>query len=323
MSKIKLFTGPRLERHRWACDASVARGGWQSEDITNRAHEFLFEEVELAPDVTLSDIFTLISDNPILQDVYRQEFVAELCEEAKKGATPAVEKNWERIEYLELYQIWALNSTIQEYARVGRFNLHGVGIIQEADIFEHGLLAHKKDERITWGVSMTPVRQLLLLPVRVCAEVLICEDDVDSRNFGQTIRKGTNIEITLGSLIRDTLWELSVHGSPETSAKVREDLLEQVEALEQGALETVSFETVFEGLGLTPHQDVYAKFFESCDGASAQELYRALSALEDLMPVQAGLLEELSAGVVVKPEFAALTSREFRKLIRLSQHEDR
>ena len=321
MSDIKLFPGPRLERHEWVYDEARAAGEWKSEVVTDRAHEFLFRGVEVAPDVTLADIFALVAPNPVLMAVYRQEFVEELCTEYQKGPVAPTGEGWEKLEHLELYQVWALDTAAKSYQGPGRFSLHGVGVVQPADIVEYGTVMHKKDERIQWGVSMTPLRQMLHLPVRVNTEVRVCEDDVDSCNYGKTILTAANPHITLGSFIKETLWELSFHGGPDESATLREDLMEQVEEVKAGTAETVVYEDIFESLGFNSRNSVYNQFFDAWNQSEAHELYRALHEVEDAQSVQEGLQAVLGEGVVVKAEFAGLPAREFRKLVRLAQFE--
>jgi len=305
MTELKLFPGPHLERRKWVADQASDTGQWKWQDVSEQAHEFLYRDVEVAPDVTLADIFALVGSNPILRAVYRQEFVDELCAEAAKGPAVPTDQLWERLEYLELYQVWTLDSATQEFEGAGRFNLHGVGGVQEADIVEHGHVMHKKNERIEWGVSLTPVRQLLHLPVRVRAQVLVCEEDMDSCNYGKTIQKVINCQITLGRFIQATLWEL------------REDLLEQVAEVKAGLTESRAHDDIFESLGFPSRSSVYDQFFDSWSSVSAHELDQALRRLTDAQPVQQGLSEAFEDRVKVKPEFAALAAREFRKLVRL------
>ena len=82
--------------------------------------------------MTLADIFALVGTNPVLRAVYCQEFVDELCDEASKGPVVSNDKPWERLEYLEIYQVWTLDSATQEFEGAGRFHFHGVGVVQDA-----------------------------------------------------------------------------------------------------------------------------------------------------------------------------------------------
>lgn len=181
MSELQLTAGLRLVRKSWIYDEDKGIGEWVSTDVTDRAFEYLFQELVIDPDVTLADVFGLVMDDPILQAVFRQDFVAELCAEVRKGPVAKEGEPWQKIEYLELYQLWNHDTSTGTYEEVGRHRLHGVGVVQQADIFEHGYLAYKNGERTKWGISLTPVRELLHLPVRVNNEVLICEADMDAK----------------------------------------------------------------------------------------------------------------------------------------------
>lgn len=320
MSELQFFPGPRLVRKAWVYDDDAGTGEWISTDVTDRAHEFLFREVVSDPGVTLADVFRLVMDNPTMQSVFRQEFVSELCAEVRQGPVAKAEEAWEQIEYLELYQLWNQDTSINAYQGVGRFHLHGMGIVQEADIFEHGHLAHKKGERIKWGVSLSPIRELLHLPVRIQSEVLICEDDLDAKMYGHTLQVGKSENITLGNLIREILWELSWHGAPEDSEKVSQGLKDQIAELDAGTAKTTSHEDVFESLGFVSTKVVYAQFFIGSEDLDQGAVYRALHDLEDAELAHVGLQRLMDGRLQVRPDFAALTGRELRKAVREARH---
>lgn len=323
MSELQLFPGPRLVRKAWVYDDDAGTGEWISTDVTDRAHEFLFQDVASDPDVTLADVFRLVMDAPIMQSVFRQEFVSELCAEVRKGPVAKAEEDWEQIEYLELYQLWNHDTSTNAYQGVGRFHLHGMGILQESDIFEHGHLAHKKGERIKWSVSLSPVRELLHLPVRIQGEVLICEDDIDAKMYGHTLQVGKSENITLGNLIREILWALSWHGTPEDSETVSQGLKDQMAELDAGTAKTTSHEDVFESLGFVSTKVVYAEFFTSSEDMGQGAVYRALHDLEDTELAHVGLKRVLDGKLQVRPDFANLTGRELRKAVREARHRKR
>ena len=316
MSEIQLSPGPRLERKAWVYDDAQGTGEYVTTDITARAHEYLFRDVTVAPDVTLDDVFKLVMDEPVMQAVFRQEFVAELCEEVRKGPVSKEEEHWQKLEYLELYQVWTRNSATAEFGEVNRFHLHGVGVVQEEDICEHEYLTHKKGERTKWAISLAPVRELLHLPVRVNFEVKVCEDDLDAKLYAESIQTGTNRAITLGSFIRETLWELSWHGSPKDSADVMQGLKEQVAELDNGTMKTIPHEDVLERLRFVSTKVVYAQFFLGSDAIDESKVYRALRDLENEEPAQDGLKRMLDGKLQVRQEFAHLSGRELRKVVR-------
>jgi hypothetical protein len=224
--------------------------------------------------VTLADVFRLVMDEPIMQAVFRQDFVAELCAEVRKGPVTKAEDAWQRIEYLELYQLWHYDTSTATYEEVGRYHLHGVGVVQEADIFEHGHIAHKKGERTKWSISLSPVRELLHLPVRVNHEVLICEADIDAKQYAKTLQTVKSGRITLGSFIREVLWELSWHGAPADSEKVIQGLKDQMAEIDAGTAKSTPHEEVMERLGFVPKKVVYAQFFVGSEDCGPDEVLR-------------------------------------------------
>jgi hypothetical protein len=293
-----------------------------STDVTDSAFEYLFQELAIDPDVTLADVFGLVNDNPIMQAVFRQEFVAELCVEVRKGPVAKEGEPWEKIEFLELFQLWNHDTSTGIYEDVGRHYLHGVGVVQEADIFEHGHLAHKKGERTKWAISLTPVRELLNLPVRVNNEVLVCEADMDAKQYANTLQVVKSERITLGSFIREIFWELSWHGSPEDSEKVSQGLKDQVAEIDAGTVKTERHTDVMESLGFVSTSAVYARFFVASEDFESGEVYRALHALEDDESVHVGLQRLLDGKLQVHPQFVGLTGRALRKAVREAQYGD-
>lgn len=320
MSELQLTAGPRLVRRSWIYDDQNDIGKWVSTDVTDRAFEYLFQELDVGPDVTLADVFGLLMDEPIMQAVFRQDFVAELCAEVRKGPVAKEEQAWQKIEYLELYQRWQLDTSTGTYEEVSRHHFHGVGVVQEADIFEHGYLAHKKGERTKWGISLTPVRELLHLPVRINSEVLICEADVDAKQYANTLQIVKSERITLGSFIREILWELSWHGSPEESEKFSQGLKEQVAEIDAATAKTLPHEDVMESLGFVSTSAVYARFFVGNEDLGSDDVYRALHALEDDELAQDGLQRLLEGKLQIRPQFSALTGRALRKAVREARY---
>ena len=329
MSKLKLIQGGKgliLDRQEWVYDHATKVGEWVSHDVSSRAIEFLFQDIEIDENVTLGGIFQFIEANPLLKTVFRQDFVNELCDEATKDILQK-EPFSQNIEYLELYQVWSLDTHTKEYSNVGRFCLHGIGYVQEEDLMEgaeegnEGWLACKKGDRINWGVSMTPVREMLALPVRLNHEVIICEDDLHSKQFMNTISTGKFTRITLGVFIREVLWELSWHGSPEETKETFEDLLRRSEDIKSDAIETIPMDDVFESLGCKPESVIHATFFNGSEKFNKSVIGSAIRNLEDNECITTGLKELIDHGLLINPEFTDLTGRELRKMISEKRHQ--
>lgn len=316
MEKLYLLPGPRLLRTACTLASDSPGAQWSTRDVTKQANEYLFKPVEIGEGVTLTDIFGLLIDDPVMQLVFRQCFVTELCAEVVKGAIRKNEPSPEQIEYLELYQHWSFDSHTKAYSSVGRYMVHGIGPELVADVNVENWLMYKKGTRIQWSISMSPVRELLHLPVRLKEQVSVSEDDLDARNYGQEVSQGLNRTITLGTLIRELLWEMSWHGAPEETLKISEELKEQVDEIKAGTVETVPFESVFESLGYPSDATVYATVFEISGSVETKEIISVLRDLDDTESAALGLSRIFSETVSLKPEFEALSGRELRSHIR-------
>jgi hypothetical protein len=129
-----------------------------------------------------------------------------------------------------------------------------------------------------------------------------------------------NKNITLGRFIRDTLWELSWHGTPEDSEKVSQGLKEQMAEIDAGAVKTIPHVDVFESLGFLSRKDVYSQFFVGADTFDPDEVYQVLRQLEDVELAKSGLQRLLGDKLRLHPDFAELTGRELRKAVREARH---
>ena len=190
-----------------------------------------------------------------------------------------------------------------------RLHLHGIGHELAEDLPEE---RRKKGERIEWSVSLTPLRELLALPVRVKAEVRITEEDATAKAYMSEIRRARNADVTLGQVIHGLLWELSFHGGPQEQREVSEDLKRRVAEVDAGTVELVSADDVFEPL-YKPGCDA---LFEELGGRSTREIATAIRDIDDDQNAAAWLERVFEGAVVVKPQFRNRSGREFRKAFR-------
>jgi len=112
---------------------------------------------------------------------------------------------------------------------------------------------------------------------------------MDAKQYANTLQVVKSERITLGNFIREILWELSWHGSPEDSEKIGQGLKEQVTEIDAGTAKTVPHEDVMESLGFVSTSAVYAQFYVGSEDVGRDEVYRALHALEDDELAQDGL----------------------------------
>jgi hypothetical protein len=312
MQHLILRPGPMLVTRPFRPEPDDLGGRLNEVDVTGRAHEFLFEFITIRAGTTLGDVFRLMEASPLLQKFYRQDFAEELCAEARKGSVDARVQDQaahEVIEFLELYQHWGLDTSTNEYSGTQRLNLHGIGQELSEDPPGEG---RKKGERIEWSVSLTPLRELLPLPIRVNAEVRITEDDANTRAYMREIRRGRHPDVTLGQVIHGLLWELSFHGGPQEQQEVAEGLTRQVAEIDAGTAELVSGDDIFEPLD-RPGCDA---LFDDLGGRCTREIATAIRDIDDDENAAAWLDKAFDGEVVVKAQFRDRTGREFRKAFR-------
>ncbi len=307
MQHLILRPGPELALREFRPEQDDLGRRPNEHDVTERAHEFLFEPVTLHGDTTLADIFGLIEASPLLKHVYRSAFVEELCAEANKGAvSDALQPLHECIEYLELYAQWALDTHTQTYSGTTRLGLHGVGpVLQEDHPEEH----KRKGERIEWSVSLTPLRDLLAVPVRVNHEERITEGDQAAQAWMQEIRRAQVEDVTLGQVLEGLLWELSFHGGPGEQEAVAEDLRQRVAEVRGGTAETVSSDDLFERLDVPR----CAAMFDDLGGHRPREIGQALHNIGDAENAVQWIEQKFEGRVRVKADYRELNGREFRR----------
>ncbi len=238
-----LNAGGTLVDWRWTYDEATETGAYVPRTVTERASEFLGEKVTLEDGVTLADLFELLERDHVLLAVFRRDFAVELLAEvrAAKAAGPWVapdEPPEERIEFLELYRTWERNSKTQALEGVAHVAFHGVGPVLEADVLDHGHVVHRAGDRIQWGVSTASPASMLGLPLRYRTKVLICEGDLDAREWGRERDSVELAELTLFELLHGVLWELSFHGAAEDREAFLTELRDSVEAVRKGSAKT-------------------------------------------------------------------------------------
>ena len=259
MQHLILRPGPELALREFRPQPNDLERRPQEHDVTERAHEFLFEPVTLHADTTLADVFGLIEASPLLKHVHRPAFVEELCAEAGKGA------------------------------------------VRDAPQPLH--------ERIEWSVSLTPLRALLAVPVRVNHEVRITEDDQAAQAWMQEIGRAQVEDVTLGQVLEGLLWELSFHGGPGEQEAVAEDLRQRVAEVRGGTAETVSSDDLFERLDVPR----CAGMFDDLGGHRPREIGQALHNIGDVENAARWIEQKFVGRVLVKADYRELSGREFRR----------
>lgn len=311
MNTLTFGPGGALVAHNFSArdadDVPAAR------NVAEHAVAYLFEPVVLHSGLKLGDIFQLFEVCPELHAVFRRNWSFAICEEARKG--PVSRPNYDHpaedagIEYLELYWSWALDTSSKLYSGMHGLELHGVGSVMEADCPTYGV---KAGGRIHWSVSLTPVRELLELPLRLREELTIVEDDLDAKGWRETVATGRCTEVLLGQVIQGVLDELCFHGGPQEKEEVSDGLKAQLAEMEAGTMKTTPADDLFEELD----RPGFVALFETLGGIRPAEVNRAMRAIEDDEPAGPALDRAFDGKVVVKMPFRSRPGREFRKLFR-------
>lgn len=300
---LRLSTGPALTYHRH---------GDPVQDVTGRAHEFLNELLDAGEDVTLYDYLALLGISPLLQAVYTRDFAESIFQEVQKG--PLEQPAEDPLEYLELYFQWRLDSSTRAYSGLSRMQLHGIGTVLQED--RDG---YKSGQRIAWGLTGLPLRELLSIPVRVNHEVSVIESDADAHAEGKEIQKIHLDAVTLGQVLHGLLWELSFHGSPVQAQAFWEEIKngqENFKADQESAI-TATSECIFKDLGLPVPAGV-ALIFETIGGQDPWGLGYWLKKIPDQDLASEAIALAFQGEVVVKPEYRKLTGYAFRRAFRLA-----
>lgn len=329
MNYLSLFPGPRLIRKAWTIpDEAPVR---EDVDVTDKAHTYLFRTVRLEEGVTLQDLFGLFEADQILPFLYQQDFAEEVLEEARKGpVASAGELDYERLEALELYGCWKLDTSTGELDGAERWSLHGVGITPQEDIYQDEYLAYPKGERITWSLTLTPLRELLALPIKHCSQVPLLQNDFAAKRFGQALHQVDPGLINLGELLHSVLYALTFFGGPQSQAVEREGLKAQMAELAnyrnaeedeaEGEGVEIGKEDFFVSLGFRSRESVNAQFFEGSMTGDLSAVTRLVREVEDHEPARPALLELSSGELELRAEYASLTGYQLRKAIREAGH---
>lgn len=302
---VKFAHGPRLTYKCYPMKTKI--------DVTARGHEFLFEEVALAEDVTLADIFGLLEASPLLVEVYRRNFAQQLQAEAQKGPLKAKKcKKSERIDSLALCSHWHQDTSSDSISGNHLLHLDGQGPVLQKASREYGV---KAGERVKFSVSLTPLRELLSLPLRINLQTPVYEADLDAFLCNQELRAIRQEGFTLGQVIQSVLWELSFHGTPAQSAKFTASLKKEMDEIKAGTSKTVPVGDMFEGFDRPGVEAMFATIANH----SPSDISWALRSIPDDGDVSEALREQFADSVEVKDEYKTLKGREFRRTFRLAK----
>lgn len=324
---IYLSSGGNLLQCIWSYDEDTEVGKWLSIDVSDKAEQYLFDDIEIGDNVTLADLFTLVEKSPVLKQVYRRSYINELAAHAQLGVNPNFTPGYspDAIEYLELYQQWSFDSNSKTYRPLHNLFFHGVGYQLKEDVLEtDSNFGYPAGHRIQWGLSFTDIRDLLQLPIKIKREVAITEDDLDAVEFGQVINVANLSGVSLGQVLHGVFWELSFFGGPEETKAVGDELKSQVAEIRSGDanIDDLEYRSIADLL-FDRDQAGCNRMFSALGSFTPHEIYKVLRMLENDSIVGQSLNLFAEHGLVIKPEYAELTARAFRKLFREATDQSR
>ncbi|WP_201211293.1 hypothetical protein [Rhodocyclus purpureus] len=297
MPALTLHPGPRLLRPARSDDSPP-----DDEDVGARAVEFLFEPLELAPDLRLRDLFGLLGQCPALLTVYRRFYAEELCAEAALGPLPASSK----LLSIELKQAWNYDSHARAYSDVRRLQL---SVVREPD-HDDGC-PPDADGLVRYSLAGSSLRPLLDLPLRLKSEVDIHEADRYSTRSGQRLRTVRCSELTLGDLLQSVLWELTWFGPPATIREFVEEMAEGTDEAESWReMDADEFMDQFFG---DDERRACELLFESIGTLSARKITNVLDRIPDRCNGRQWLARNLGKQVQLRPAFRRLNGRDLRQ----------
>lgn len=299
MPQVTLVPGPRLLR-----EITLDDGKWRDEDITERAVEFLFDQLVLGADLRLRDLFGLFDRCPALEAVYRRCHAHELCAEATLGPVPDDEKS--DLRHLELNRFWEYDSHAREYQSVWRLGVSGVGLPPENTspnwIDAEGLTRY--------SLLGAPLRPMLDLPLRLNAEVMVSEADQHSTRYCGQLAQVRCADLILGALLQAVLWEMTWLGPPDESKETVEEF--SVLDAKPQAWHEVDFDSYMESMSGGNRQLACKTLFESIGRFSVKQVVHVLDQVPDRYNGRQWFSKQLGKSVRLRPAFRRLNGRDLR-----------
>ena len=303
MPQVTLLPGPRLLR-----ELTLDDGTHQDEDVTERAVEFLFDQLLLGPDLRLRDLFGLFERCPALEPVYRRFWARELCAEAALG--PVAPDEEDELRRLELKRFWDYDSHAREYRGVWRLDISGLSLPPENThprwINAEGL--------ISCGVLGAPLRPMLDLPLRLNPEVVISEADEHSTRYAEPVNRVRCTDLILGTLLQTVLWEMTWFGPPGESEETVEEMAEEFAELDAKpqAWREMDPDSYMESVFGGSRQRACDTLFESIGRFSAKQINHLLDQVPDRYNGRQWLNKQLGKQVKLRPAYRRLNGRDLR-----------
>jgi len=197
-------------------------------DVTANFKKYLFNNCEVSEETTLGDLITFMEkDLPFWKSII--PFNLELFIEESKKENKNIDDKEDKIEFLELYQFLETTSSLgkKEFQGILFPNFHGVGFAKkdETALF----FSLKKGDRISYSVSMSPINELVHLPVRLNKKSSLIIQEINFKKT-QIIELGEGPYSLIG-IIYGIFWEISFYGPPVSRNNIKNNLIQQGKSL--------------------------------------------------------------------------------------------
>ncbi|CAN5738483.1 hypothetical protein BH23GEM9_BH23GEM9_32080 [soil metagenome] len=223
MNKVTLYSD-RVVARRYSDEETVRPASLL--DLSR----FFFYSLELDPTFTLGDLFRLVDqDDAELLEIVLDEHIAPLLEEASTAPSADVTG---QIEFLRVYNIH------EDGALHRGFDGWGIWPPEYDDVRkQHPELPREGP----LSVSLTPLRELLDVPLRYDPELIVHDPD-GAGEFR------TGIDITLIEFLKAIFADLTFHGTPDERNETRAELSRRMHDIERGAADLTASDEVLGAL---------------------------------------------------------------------------
>lgn len=307
MKIIRLGGGPTL----------MLYSDWDSEpaDVTERAHQYLWETVSVQSSLKVGDIFRLLRACPPLIDIFARWHVKEFLESAERGGEewPAEAPLHGRIESFELTSGWHADAKTGRIEYNQKMNLCGIGYAQQEDNEIDGTPA---GHRTIFDVSGSVMR-CLDAPLRVNKEFEFYYYDFGAKKkFKPPVidRDG----VTLGEILEGFFYGISWFGGPGDE----EEFAKMLKAADD---DEASWSGPFDADQISLHMEktlqsvddplgrVCKSVFKRRGNFDNHVLDKAVWQLDDETNAQASLTQSLKGKVRLKRKFCDMNGRQLRE----------
>lgn len=289
---------------------------WETEpvDVTDRAHQYLWELVSVQSSLKVGDIFRLLRACPPLIDIFSRWHAKEFLEHAEKGGEewPDDVPQNERIEYLELSSEWFADRKKGRIEHSHKMNLSGMSPIQEADNLELGVSA---GNRINFDVSGA-ILNCLDLPLSVDHKINFYPRTTSAKEKSK-LPKITREHVTLGDILEGFLHGISWFGGPGDGQGVVKEIQEmQSDEANWTCYSSVEeFDSYLKQLTRTanrPQDASCKKVFKKRGGIKTDILTQEIWQLDDEMNSQASLDVQFKGKVRLKKKYREFDGKSLR-----------